>query len=105
MAELLKPFDDKPDRYALLPGQYVKAKISGSKVSDIIVVPNELVYQGSYVYLVSELEEPTLVRRDVSVLHRTDQYSIISSGLQPGDSLITTVLGQLPSGTRIEVTQ
>ena len=105
VAELLKPFDDKPDRHALLPGQYVKAKISGPKVSDVIVVPNELVYQGSYVYLVSVLEEPTLVRRDVSVLHRTDQYSIISSGLQPGDSLITTVLGQLPSGTRIEVTQ
>lgn len=105
VAELLKPFDDKPDRHALLPGQYVKAKISGPKVRDVIVVPNELVYQGSYVYLVSEQEAPTLERRDVSVLHRTAESSIISSGLKAGESLVTTVLGQLPSGTRVEVAQ
>ena len=91
------------DKAALLPGQYVSASIVGQELKGVIVVENELIYQDSYVYVVEGEDRDQLVQRPVTILHRTSDKSVIESGLAPGDELITTILGSLPSGTRIHI--
>lgn len=106
VAHVDEPFSSA-ERTALLPGQYVKASIVGQALEDVVVVENALIYQDSYVYVVEGAgtdEEPAvLVQRPVTILHRTPDKSVIKDGLSPGDALITTILGSLPSGTRVQV--
>lgn len=87
-------------RRPLKIGQYVKAKISGKMLKDVIMIPNAAIYQGSYVYIV---RDGTLLRRDISIAWQNDKDAIISSGLETEDVLVTTNLGQISSGTRVTI--
>ena len=102
VAHIDSPFSSA-ERTALLPGQYVKASIIGQALEEIIVVENELIYQDNYVYVVEGENRNQLAQRPVTILHRTADKSVIKHGLMPGDELITTILGSLPSGTRVQV--
>jgi RND family efflux transporter MFP subunit len=102
VARIDKPFS-KGERIPLLPGQYVKAKIIGRELKDVVSVRNELIYQDRYVYVVEGESRDSLVQRPVEILHRSDRESVLKSGLQAGDELVTTVLGALPTGTRVQV--
>lgn len=79
-------------------GQYVQAKITGRTLADAIVIPNRVIYQGSYVYV--EIDGK-LQRRDIHIAWQNETEALISEGLQSGDKLIMTSLGQLPSGTAV----
>ena len=102
VARIDKPFS-RGDRIPLLPGQYVKAKIIGQELKGVVSVPNELIYQDRYVYVVDGENRDSLIQRTVEILHRTDRESVLKSGLQAGDELVTTVLGALPTGTKVQV--
>ncbi|MEO0346509.1 MAG: efflux RND transporter periplasmic adaptor subunit [Pseudomonadota bacterium] len=82
-------------------GQYVTARIEGRTLVDAIVVPNQIIYQGAFVYVV---EDGVLDRRRIAVAWQNEKESIISAGLQPGEDVVTTQLGQVTSGTRVTVT-
>ena len=79
-------------------GQYVKASIQGKRLENVITIPNSSVYQGSYVYVV---EKGLLQRRPVGILWRNHKQSVITSGLKHGERLVTTLLGQVTSGTEV----
>lgn len=81
-------------------GQYVTAKISGSVQKNVIVVPNKTIYQGSYVYTVAN---DVLRRQEVNISWQNDKVAIISDGLNDGDILVNTPLGQVNSGTRVKL--
>jgi RND family efflux transporter MFP subunit len=81
-------------------GQYVTAELRGKLIADVLVIPNSAIYQGSYVYIV---REDILQRRDVDIAWQNDQEAIIAAGLEHGDALVTTVLGQVTSGIRVSV--
>ena len=81
-------------------GEYVTAEIAGKTLPDVIVVPNNTIYQNSYVYVV---EEGLLQRRVVDIAWQNGAESIVSSGLIAGDELVTTPLGQVTSGTRVRI--
>ena len=81
-------------------GQYVTAELRGKLVADVLVIPNSAIYQGSYVYIV---REDMLQRRNVDIAWQNDQDAIIAAGLEHGDALVTTVLGQVTSGIRVTV--
>lgn len=81
-------------------GEYVTASIRGRTLNDAIVIPNSTVYQGSYVYVV---EDGVLQRRDIAIAWQNDTDAVIAHGLLPGDKLVTTLLGQVTSGTRVAV--
>lgn len=87
-------------RTPLKIGQYVTAQIDGARLRDVVVVPNAAIYQGSYVYLV---DDGVLQRRSVSIAWQNDVDAIISEGLETGDELVTTPLGQVTSGVRVIV--
>lgn len=87
-------------RQPLKINQYVKAWIDGRTLKAALVIPNKTLYQGSYVYLV---KDGVLKRQDVEILWQNSDDALIGKGLAAGDRLVTTPLGQVNSGTRVEV--
>ena len=81
-------------------GQYVTATIEAKTVADALVIPNNSIYQGTYVYIV---EDGILWRRDIDIVWQNDAEAIVQSGLMPGDKLVTTALGQVTSGIRVTI--
>lgn len=81
-------------------GQYVSAKIQGKRVDDALIIPNSAIYQGTYVYIV---EDGILKRKDIAIAWQNAAVAIVSDGLTFGQSLVTTPLGQVSSGTRVAV--
>lgn len=81
-------------------GQYVTASIDGKTLPNAIVIANENIYQGTYVYVV---ENGVLDRRTVDVTWQNDIESIVADGVLPGEQLVTTPLGQVTSGTRVTI--
>lgn len=92
----LKAKDKKP----LKIGEYVTAEIEGISLPSTLVIPNRSIYQGSYVYLV---ENGRLLRRDIEIAWQNDREAIVQSGLQAGDQLVLTPLGQVTSGVVVKV--
>ena len=82
-------------------GQYVTARLAGKTIPGAIVVPNENIYQGAFVYVV---EDDVLDRRRIDIAWQNEVESIVASGLEPGERIVTTQLGQVTSGTRLTVT-
>ncbi|MDH5500370.1 MAG: efflux RND transporter periplasmic adaptor subunit, partial [Gammaproteobacteria bacterium] len=102
IAQINDPFShSSEDRAPLKIGQYVTAELTGKQLSDVLVIPNTAIYQGSYVYVV---EDGLLQRRVVDIAWQNDDEAIISDGLQHGDALVTTSLGQVTSGIRVSTT-
>ena len=81
-------------------GQYVTAELEGKLLSNVVVIPNSTIYQGSYVYVVID---DVLQRKDIEIAWQNDVDAIILSGLAAGDQLVTTSLGQVTSGIRVSV--
>lgn len=101
IAQIDDPYgEDARNRQPLKIGQYVRAEISGRVLKEALVIANNAIYQGRYVYLV---EQGQLRRRDISIAWQNDAQALISSGLQPGDLLVLTPLGQVASGTRVKI--
>lgn len=104
VAKIKGPENSDSGYQALKVGQYLHAVIEGKEIEDAILIPNAAVYQGAYVYVVKENDGvPILVRRDISVRWRNEEFSLLASGLAPGDRLVITPLGQVTSGTRVRI--
>lgn len=101
IARIDDPFGkNNEDRPPLKIGQYVTAEIPGAMIDDAMVIPNTTIYQGSYVYVV---ENDVLQRRDIAIAWQNEKDAVIDSGLQVGDQLVITPLGQVTSGIRVSV--
>lgn len=101
IAKIEDPFgNDDSITTPLKIGQYVTAKLTGNTVPNALVIPNQTIYQGTYVYVV---EDGVLRRRDVDIAWQNDEEAIIAAGLAAGDKLVTTALGQVTSGLRVSI--
>ncbi|MAC47034.1 MAG: hypothetical protein CMI12_09290 [Oceanospirillum sp.] len=87
---------------ALLPGQYVQSEIIGRELQGVLVIPNNAIYQGSYVYLVID---GVLQRRNITLGWQDENNTVIDSGLNAGEQLVVTPLGQITSGTPVKTQQ
>lgn len=81
-------------------GSLVKVAVEGKTLKDVIVIPNTSVYQSRYVYLVVD---GRLQRREVTLGWQDDRFSVVEKGLETGDQLVVTPLGQVTSGTLVTV--
>lgn len=88
------------NKYPIKIGQYVKATISGRELNDVLMIPNSAIYQGSYVYTE---QDGILKRKNIVIQWQNSEQSIIASGLEFGDKLVLTPLGQVSSGTAVTV--
>lgn len=101
LAQVDDPYGEKAvDRVPLKVGQYVTALIDGIEIEDALLIPNRAIYQGSYVYVV---EAGLLQRRDIEIAWQDENRALIASGLEAGDQLVLTALGQVISGTPVRV--
>ncbi len=101
VAQINDPFGtESPVERPLKIGEYVTAKIAGKQLDNVVVIPNNTIYQNSYVYVV---ENGLLNRKDVEIAWQNGLESIISVGLNAGDTLVTTPLGQITSGTPVRI--
>ena len=101
IAQVDDPFSQRSDnRSPLKIGEYVTAKLTGKTLSSVLVIPNNTIYQGSYVYVI---EGDVLQRRDIEIAWQNERDAIIEAGLANGESLVTTPLGQVTSGVRVRV--
>ena len=101
IAMIEDPFGMEVDnRVPLKIGQYVTAKLKGKTLANAIVIPNNAIYQGTYVYVV---EDGLLQRRNVEIAWQNDDEALIAAGLGSGDALVMTPLGQVTSGIRVSV--
>jgi RND family efflux transporter MFP subunit len=101
IAQIDDPFGRNNQQGAPLKiGQYVTARLQGKIVANALVIPNNTIYQGTYVYVVVD---EILRRRDIEIAWQNDDEAIIEAGLEPGDVLVTTALGQVTSGIRVTV--
>lgn len=99
IAQISDPFAPPAEGQTPLKiGQYVTAKLEGNTLSDALVIPNNSIYQGTYVYVV---EDGILSRRDIDILWQNEEEAIVSTGLAADDQLVTTALGQVTSGVRV----
>ena len=101
VAQIDNPFSsDIIERPPLKIGEYVTAKVEGRLIENAIVIPSKSIYQNTYVYV---MEEGILKRREIQTLWQNDSQALIGGGLQAGERLVTTTLGQISSGTRAVV--
>lgn len=87
-------------RQPLKIGQFVTAKIQGKNIPNAVVIPNAAIYQGSYVYLYAD---GALKRQPITIAWQNQQESLINTGIQAGDQLVLTPLGQVSSGTLVKL--
>ncbi len=83
-------------------GEYVNAFITGKSLDQVLAIPVDAIYQNSYVYTVVD---GLLKRRDVSITWSNGERAIVQSGLEAGDLLVLTPLGQVTSGVRVTMTK
>jgi RND family efflux transporter MFP subunit len=101
IAQIDDPFGPQnEDRSPLKIGEYVTAEIAGKTLPGALVIPNNTIYQGAFVYTV---EDGILRRKDIQIAWQNDVEAIIDGGLKPGDDLVVTPLGQVTSGIRVSV--
>ena len=85
-------------------GQYVNANITGKTIKNALVIPNTTIRQGSYVYVVEKAGDVNVLKRkDINIRWQNSKEAIIDNGLQFGEQLVLTSLGQVNSGTRVNI--
>lgn len=101
LAQVDDPYGEKAlGRVPLKVGEYVTARIEGIEIEDALLIPNRAIYQGSYVYVV---EQGVLQRREIEIGWQDEEQALITSGLEEGEQLVLTSLGQVVSGTPVRI--
>jgi multidrug efflux system membrane fusion protein len=98
----LKAFYDNKDN-ALLPNQFVNARVTLDHIDDQILVPSTAVQHGTpgaYVYLVGP--DNTVSVRVVSVGAQNGDLMAITTGLAANDTVVVDGTDKLHDGSRVE---
>lgn len=85
---------------ALFIGDYVTANISGRVLKDVFVVPRKAVYDDEYVWLV---QDEAIYKQEVHVAWIDEDNAIIDRGLASGQTLVTTPMGRVITGTPVRI--
>jgi len=88
----------------LVPGQFVDVRLVLYVQAQAIVVPAPAVttgQQGSYVYLLNP--DSTVTPRPVAVERTVDEVAIVTTGLRPGDTVVTDGQLRLSPGSKVLV--
>jgi membrane fusion protein (multidrug efflux system) len=86
----------------LVPGQFVRATVTGLTLDDAIVVPEAAVMQGpqgQFVYTVNSAGNAEI--RPVELSRQVDSGWIVSSGLRAGDKLVTEGMIKVSPGAPV----
>jgi multidrug efflux system membrane fusion protein len=90
---------------ALWPGEFINAHLVLRTVHNGVVVPAAVIQtgaKGSYVYVVKA--DSTVDMRSVKVLQTENNTSLVESGLQAGEQVVTAGQFKLQQGVKVRVT-
>jgi multidrug efflux system membrane fusion protein len=88
--------------HRLWPGQFVNIVLTLTTQPDAIVVPSQAIQtgqQGQYVFVVKD--DQTVESRSVVVARTMDTQAVISSGLKPGETVVTDGQLRLVPGAKV----
>ncbi len=88
----------------LWPGGFVGVRLQVATDTKATVVPPAAVQQGpngSYIYVVNA--DNTVIRRVVTVGHEDTSVAVITTGVSPGDRVVTDGASRLSDGKKIEI--
>jgi multidrug efflux system membrane fusion protein len=90
----------------LWPGGFVGVRLLVDTARAALTVPPAAVQRGprgTYVYVIDAAS--TAHRRDVTVAHEDQEVSIIATGLQPGDRVVTDGAARLAEETKVAIAE
>ena len=90
----------------LWPGQFVNVSVTLTTQPNAVVVPSPAVQtgqQGRYVFVVKD--DQTVEMRKVEVQRTAGEKTIIASGLQPGETVVTDGQLRLRPGSRVRISE
>jgi len=93
---------DNPDAL-LKPGQFVRARVTGAKKPNAILVPQSAVVQGENSRFVYVLNGNVVEKRDIVTGTWYENDWIIKSGLKSGDEVIVLGVNKVKEGTKVRV--
>lgn len=96
-----KPKDERG--LPLLLGAYVHVDIEGKNMLDVLEVPRAAVHAGRYVYLYSK--DDRLEIREVEIAWRRPDSFLVSEGLEEGDRVITSRVGNAVEGLKLRMAE
>ena len=99
-ARVIEPFAKESGRPALKIGQFVNAQVEGQTLSNVMVVPNKSIREGSYVFV---SVDNILERTPVKIAWQDDQNALIETGLNTGDLVVTTSLNSTLAGATVKL--
>lgn len=100
IAKVTDPFGSTGEKPQLKIGQFVNARIQGRTVTDVFVVPNKSVREGTYTYTV---RDDRLAKQDIEIIWQDDQNTLVRSGLSDGELVVTTSLNSTLAGARAKL--
>ena len=100
VVEVLRPYDVSKGRTALRPGSFVEVEIDGTTLTGVVAVPRHVVHEGDTVWVVNE---GRLSIRNVVVARSDRDQTLVSSGLEPDDLVISSSLDAVTDGMLVRV--
>ena len=86
----------------LWPGQFVNVRVLMDTLHNVTVVPTAAIQRGpngTFVYV--QRDNNTVTVRPVSLTQQNDTQSVVASGLQAGDKVVTTGFARLTEGSQV----
>ena len=97
IAKITDPLSD--NNLPLKIGQYVSAVIEGRIVEQAVVIPNQSIREGSYLYIYDN----GIIRRRNIEINWQDEINAIVEGVAPDELVISTSLGGAVSGANAQL--
>ena len=89
---------------SLWPGQFVNVRLMLDTLKNVIVAPSPAVQRGpngAFVYVAGPNDIATM--REVTTGRQDEKVAVITSGLQPGEVIITSGFSRLSDGAKIQI--
>lgn len=98
LAVLDAPYEQDSD-VPMAVGMYVEASIAGREVNQATLIPRSALRPGNIVFTV---EDGMLRRKDVEVIFQSDEFALISQGVQPGQDVVVSPIRNPIEGMAVE---
>jgi len=86
----------------LWPGQFVNVRVLIDTLRQVVVVPTAAIQRGpngTFVYVLKD--ESTVAVRPVTLAQQDDAQTVVATGLQAGERVVTTGFARLTDGTQV----
>jgi multidrug efflux system membrane fusion protein len=87
----------------LWPGAFVNVRLALSTETGVTTVPTTSVQRGPAGAFVFVVKDGLAQRRSVDVPHQDDTVAVVSSGLKPGEVVVTDGTSRLTDGARVKL--